>query len=85
MEKAIVLHAQAPGGDSSNDDALHIDSGSHGAQQMQPQQPQQQRRPVRLVLLEIGCGLTVPTVRMEMECVVRAAAAATGTAAAGAA
>jgi len=25
----------------------------------------------KLVLLEIGCGLTVPTVRMEMECVLR--------------
>lgn len=25
----------------------------------------------RLVLLEIGCGLTVPSVRMEMECVMR--------------
>ena len=25
----------------------------------------------RLVILEVGCGLTVPSVRMEMECVLR--------------
>ena len=25
----------------------------------------------RLVMLEVGCGMTVPTVRMEMECVLR--------------
>ena len=27
--------------------------------------------PPRLVILEVGCGLTVPSVRMEMECVLR--------------
>ena len=34
----------------------------------------------RLVLLEIGCGLRVPSVRMEMECVLRDLAAALGAA-----
>jgi NAD-dependent SIR2 family protein deacetylase len=43
-------------------DAAHADAGARA---------QLGTRPKRVVLLELGCGLTVPSVRMEMECVLR--------------
>ena len=53
---------------TGNDNScLHASVAATGGTEVEPET----KSTKRLVMLEIGCGLTVPSVRMEMECVLR--------------